>query len=353
LVSRVDDLAIIIVSYHGERWLPDCLTSVLEHAGDCTLDVVVVNNADDGTEEVLKDFPWVRLIKCENRGFSHANNQALVTCDARYALLLNPDTRILDGTFEELVTTLDARPSVGLAGVRQVMADGQLIPTMRHFPNAVRALGDAFGLERLPFEGASWLGERQVAIERYEKETPCDWSSGSFLVARSEVLSGVGLMDERFFMYCEEPDLCLRARQGGWETRHFPLMTILHYGGDAAVDPRLAAQDAFSRMQYARKHFKRAHRAAYRTALGLGCAVRALRPEADERRQAKRSALRLLVGLSGPPFLQPPAQAVSSTNGPSGPGGAASVSKTAAPSDDPSGPTNPAASHKARQRGLT
>jgi GT2 family glycosyltransferase len=310
----VDDLAIILISHHSERWLPECLGSVLEHRGDCRLDLVVVNNAEDRTPEVLRDgFPSVRLIHCENRGFAHANNQALATCDARYYLFLNADTRILTGTFEELIRALDERPEVGVAGVLQLSVDGRVAPTMRRFPGALRALGDALGAERLSVRPA-WLGERDLAVERYDEEQSCDWMSGSFLLASREVLLGIGVMDERFFLYSEEPDLCLRARQGGWEIRHLPLMTIMHYGGNGKTAPRLAAQDAFSRMQFARKHFSRGHQSAYVAALGLGYSIRALAPagtpESKARQQAARAAFRTLVGVAAPPFGRPPEHAM-------------------------------------------
>src|SRR5829696_8432658 len=110
ICEAMHDLTIILVSHNGERWLRPCLESVFEHAGDCNIDVVVVNNADDRTAEVVRDFPAVRLIRCENRGFAHANNRALLTSTARYALFLNVDTEVLDGTFGELVEALDARP---------------------------------------------------------------------------------------------------------------------------------------------------------------------------------------------------------------------------------------------------
>jgi GT2 family glycosyltransferase len=302
----MDDLAVILVSHHGARWLEPCLTSLLAHRGDCAVDVVVVNNAEDGSAKIVADeFPSVRLIRCDNRGFAHANNQGLLTCNARYVLFLNVDTEILEGTLEELVAALDARPTVGLAGVRQLDAGGAVAPTMRRFPSAARALGDALGSERMPVH-PSWSGERILDRSLYESEQACDWTSGSFLVARMGVIDDVGPMDDRFFLYSEEPDLCLRAKQRGWDVRHLPVMTIRHHGGNARVSPALAAQDAYSRVQYARKHFSSAHRAAYCAALGLGYALRASVPgrSRSHRRQSSRAALRTLLGVGDPPFGQ-------------------------------------------------
>jgi N-acetylglucosaminyl-diphospho-decaprenol L-rhamnosyltransferase len=308
------DLAIIIVSTNEARWLGPCLTSVFAHAGAARLDVVVADNeSTDGTRELVeREFPMARVVTCANRGFAHANNRGVLTTDSRYVLFLNPDTEILEGTFEELVNALEARPSVGLVGVKQVDAEGRLAPTIRRFPNALRALGEALASERLPRRG-TWLGERELRMGLYDEEQSCDWTSGSFMLARREALASAGLMDERFFIYSEEPDLSLRMKRAGWETRHLPLMTILHHAGKAGINERMHAQDAFARLQYARKYFSPPHRAAYTAALALRYIARTLpipRGSASARRAANLRALQTLLGRQEPPFGDPPAQAL-------------------------------------------
>jgi N-acetylglucosaminyl-diphospho-decaprenol L-rhamnosyltransferase len=305
----MDDLAIIIVSTNEAHWLQPCLSSIYEQAGEIALDVVVADNeSTDGTREVVEsEFPQARVVTCPNRGFAHANNCGLRTTDARYALFLNPDTEILSGTFEQLVAALDARPEVGLAGVKQQTADGSLFPTIRRFPNALRAFGEALGSERLRLS-LDWLGERELRFDRYDTELECDWTSGSFMIARREALESAGYMDERFFIYSEEPDLCLRMKRAGWQVRHLPGMTILHHADKAGVNPRMVAQDTFARLQYARKYFPRAHRSAYWGALALRWALRL--GQAGPRRTAARAALGILLGRTAPPFGAPPPQAL-------------------------------------------
>ena len=305
----MDDLAIIVVSTNEARWLRPCLESIYRNAGDVRLDVVVADNeSTDGTRELVeREFPNARVVTCPNRGFAHANNCGLQTTNARYALFLNPDTELLDGTFEELVAALDARPSVGLAGVKQRTPDGLLFPTVRRFPNALRALGEALGSERLRLRSALF-GERELRLELYEDELDCDWTSGSFMIARREALESAGYMDERFFIYSEEPDLCLRMKRAGWEVRHLPLMTILHHADKAGPNPRMAAQDAYARLQYAYKHLTPGHRAAYRAALALRWLLRL--PGRGPRRNAARASLAILFGRAAPPFGAPPAQAL-------------------------------------------
>jgi N-acetylglucosaminyl-diphospho-decaprenol L-rhamnosyltransferase len=305
----VHDLAIIVVSTNEASWLRPCLESIYRCAGDLALDVVVADNeSTDGTRELIEEeFPQARVVTCPNRGFAHANNRGLQTTDARYALFLNPDTEVLEGTFEELVGALDRRPTVGLAGVKQLTPDGELFPTVRWFPNAIRALGEALGSERFPVR-AHWFGERELRLSRYERELDCDWTSGSFMIARREALESAGYMDERFFIYSEEPDLCLRMKRAGWEVRHLPVMTILHHADKAGANPRMAAQDAYARLQYAHKHLTPAHRAAYRSALALRWLLRLV--AGGPRRDAARAALGILLGRAAPPFGAPPGQAV-------------------------------------------
>jgi N-acetylglucosaminyl-diphospho-decaprenol L-rhamnosyltransferase len=314
--GRPADLAIIIVSANDARWLPACLSSVYAHAGEISLDVVVADNdSTDGTCELVETaFPAARVVRCANHGFGYGNNRALETIDAQYVLFLNPDTEIVHGTFSALITSLNARVNIGLVGVRQLDSDGQLFPTMRRFPSFSRYLFEALGAERFPFR-ANWLGERELDMRRYDHDTPCDWTSGSFLLVRREALLSAGCFDERFFLFSEEVDLCLRVRRAGWDIRHLPAMTIVHHFNKAGISPRIVSQDAFSRQQYMRKNFGQTKRLACTVPLFLRHALRAVplgldRDRARQRSRAAREALRVLAGASPPPFGHPPPTAV-------------------------------------------
>jgi N-acetylglucosaminyl-diphospho-decaprenol L-rhamnosyltransferase len=310
--ERRNRLSVIIVSANSASWLRPCLTTLYERAGDVDLDVVVVaaGCTDETVPLVEREFPQARTISCENRGFAYANNRALRTVDADWVLLLNPDTEILEGSFADLIDRLDSRPTVGLVGVRQLDSDGQVFPTIRRFPNAIRSLFEAFGSERFPFR-ASWLGERELNLEVYDRDVTCDWTSGSFMLMRWETLQSAGFLDERFFLYCEETDLCLRIKQAGWEIRHLPCLTILHHANKAGWDPRLDAQAAFAKRQYFEKHLSPIHGLAATSALALGYTLRsALGGAADARQKSSRAALATLLGFRPPPFGEPPSVAL-------------------------------------------
>lgn len=308
------DLAIVIASTNEAGWLEPCLSTVFARAGGATLDVVVVDNAStDGTRQLVeRRFPAARVVASENHGFGYANNRGALTCDARYLLFLNPDTEIVSGTFGDLVAQMDARPQVGLAGVKQLAGDGELWPTIRYFPGPLRAACEALWSARWPVR-PRWSTKLERDLSLYEHERACDWTSGSFMLCRREALLAAGLMDERFFIYSEEPDLSLRMKRAGWEARHLPTMTIMHHAGKGGVRPRMVAQDAYARMQYARKHFDPAARRAYLAAVALRHAIRAVAPggaDPDKRRAAARLALATMTGRADPPFGAPRATAL-------------------------------------------
>jgi GT2 family glycosyltransferase len=302
----MDDLAIITVSTNEAAWIRPCLRTVFEHLGDISADVVVVDNdSNDETRQVVSEFPGARFVPSRNHGFSHANNRGLMTCNARYVLFLNPDTEILQGTFAQLVGMMDERPTVGLIGVRQVKGDGALDATIRRFPNAIRALGDAVSAERLP-RRPHWLGERVISPDAYEREFDCDWTSGSFMLARREAIESAGYLDERFFMYSDETDFCRRIKLAGWDIRHLPQMTILHHDGKAGIRPNIESLGAYNRLIYARKYFSPAHRVLYGAAVMLRHAIRALYAGSGEtgrlKRRASRRAVVTLLGGAPVPY---------------------------------------------------
>lgn len=308
MAQRENRLSVIIVSANSAGWLRPCLTTVFERAGGVELDVVVVaaGCTDETVQLVERAFPKARTISCANRGFAYANNCALRTVDADWVLMLNPDTEILNGSFGDLISRLNSRPRVGLVGVPQLTGDGELFPTIRRFPNAIRSLFEALGSERLPFR-ASWLGERELDLSVYERDVPCDWTSGSFMLIRREALQSAGLMDERFFLYSEETDLCLRIKQAGWEIRHVPYLRILHHADKEGWNPRLDAQAAFAKRQYFEKHLPPVHRFSATAALLLGYGVRSVLGRGNPGRQeSARAAFTTLLGLRPPPFGEPP-----------------------------------------------
>ncbi len=316
----MDDVCVIIVSHNGKRWLDAALETLFASAGGLELDVVVVDNGSDGSAAYVGErFPRARTISCANRGFGAANNVALETVDARYVLFLNPDTEFFGGSLADLVAALDRRPEIGLAGVRQVGGADSLAPSMRRFPSTANMLAEALAIERIPVL-RRFLGERILASSAYDQEARCDWTSGSFMLARGEALRDAGGFDERFFLFSEETDLCWRLRRVGWQIAHLPLVTIRHFESERSATPRMEAQSAYARLQFARKHFRRV--APYRLAMVLRYVLRA-------RREADRAALEAV--LKGEPPLAAPAAEPHQATIVNAPGAALSSTRSRSP----------------------
>jgi GT2 family glycosyltransferase len=299
---------VVIVSWNVRELLRACLRSLPAAAGQRSHEVIVVDAAStDGTAEMVRDeFPAVRLCaQDENVGFARGNNIGMALAAGRYVLLLNPDTEIMAGSLAELVRMMDARPTVGLAGVRQVTGEGELVHTIRLFPNALNALGDALSAERLA-RRPRWLGERVTDPAAYERESPCDWTTGAFMLVRREAIESAGLLDERFFMYSDEADFCRRIKTAGWDVRHLPAMTIVHHAFKDGVKPTVDILSAHSRMKYARKHFSPGHRAAFGAAVMLRHALRSVYAGGGEtgrlKRDANRRAIATLLGRAPVPY---------------------------------------------------
>ena len=296
----VHDLAVVIVSYGSARWLPACLDSLRAHQGGASMEVIVTDNGPgpEAAELIRSDYPWVRLVPSENRGFAHGNNVGMEQADARWLLFLNPDMEVAGGSFDDLLGWADKQPKLGIAGALQYDFHGPLEPTMRRFPSPATAWGEALGLQRF----VPALGERVLGNESfYRQEHSCDWVSGSFMLCRREALAAAGAFDDRFFLFSEEVDLALRVRLAGWEVRHTPRMTVLHAITQRSLDERIAAQGGLSRRLYADKHMRGMRRRAYLTAAWTGYALRSLLPDRDRRRAARR-ARRALTRRDPPPF---------------------------------------------------
>jgi hypothetical protein len=298
------DVGAIIVSHNSREWLDAALGSLAEHTREVSLAAVVVDNGEDGAGEwAASRYPFVRAVRCENRGFGHANNRGLEVTDARFVLFLNPDTEFIAGEVDALVAAMERMPDVGLAGVRQVNGDDALAPTMRRFPSVARALAEALPVERVPL-ARDLLGERELDPARYGRVSECDWTSGSFMFARAATLERSGGFDERFFLFSEETDLCWRIRWDGWRIVHLPDVTIRHFEQEHGANPRLWAQSAYARLQFARKNLR--HPGVYRLALALRYGVRLGLYSLPwgrtdvARRDASRAALRAVLRERAP-----------------------------------------------------
>lgn len=260
-------LAVVIVAYNVRELLLACLASLGPEVGE----VVVVDNAStDGTAEAVRErAPCVRLIaNRDNLGFSRANNQALRTLTAPYVCLLNPDTEVIDAALARLVAALETDPRLGIVGPRLLNPGGSPQTGGLAFPNLWTLLAQAVPWRRRP-AGRRRRGARGAVME-------CDWVTGACMMIRREVLDHIGLLDEDYFMYGEEKDLCYRAKQAGWKVGCVTDAEVIHHGGQSADQAPVESYLAFldSQFRFLRKFYPPRYRRVFGVANWIGCRLR-------------------------------------------------------------------------------
>jgi len=301
-------LGIVIVNYNTREDLGRCLDSIADSTGRHPYRVIVVDNgSSDGSVDMVREaYPWVELIpSAYNGGYAYANNIGLralgfgCTDDSivypAYALLLNPDTILPPDTLDTMVDFMDQHPDIGVIGPRLVRRDGSLDRACRRsFPTPEVSLYHLLGLPRL-FPDSERFGRYNMTYLDEMVETDVDAVVGAFMMMRGTALHQAGLLDEKFFMYGEDLDLCYRIKANGWRVHYYPAVTVLHVKGAASRKNAAQATAAFydAMKIFHDKHYRAHYPAPVNLAVDLGVAllrVRAtvinwLRP-ADRRRVA-------------------------------------------------------------------
>ncbi|MBN2593271.1 MAG: glycosyltransferase family 2 protein [Sedimentisphaerales bacterium] len=253
------DVSIIIVSWNTKGLLRDCLSSVCENAGEIDYEIIVIDNAStDGSAEMVKnDFKQVILIEnSENRGFAAANNQGMAIAKGRYVLLLNSDTVVLDDAIANTARFADENPQAAVIGCRVLNPDRTLQRTCFMFPSVLNMLLSSTYLYKL-FPKSRFFGREQMTWWNRNDVRPVDVVTGCYMLVRREAIDQVGMMDERFFMYCEETDWCYRFREKGWMVMFAPVGQIIHFGGQSTAQKPVAmiVQLRLSILKFMKKHY--------------------------------------------------------------------------------------------------
>ncbi len=274
-------LSIIIVNYNTERLLKGCLESVYAGVNGMPVDVWVVdNNSHDGSVPMVKAlFPTVKVMEnASNVGFSRANNMVISRSRSEYILLLNPDTLVIGDAIERVVKFMKEHPEVGIAGCKVLNRDGTLqLACRRSIPTPTVAFYRMTGLSRL-FPKNRVMAKYNMTYEDPGEAHEVDAVSGAFLMIRRRVIEQIGPLDERFFMYGEELDWCLRAKRAGWSVMYYPEARITHYKGESTKHNSRKAALEFYRAMYLfhRKHFAKDHSPITNFLIYMGITLKAL-----------------------------------------------------------------------------
>ncbi|MEC7640889.1 MAG: glycosyltransferase family 2 protein [Nitrospinota bacterium] len=225
LRSASSDLSVIIASFNTRQILLSCLASLYDHTQDIGFEVFVVDNGstDGSAQAVAENFPQVTLIKnSENRGLSAAFNQGIRESGSRYIALLNSDTALIENCFLKLIRFLDDNTGFAVCSPQIIDETGEAT-SMRLWQDTPQ---DAFWRILGKYDVAG-QDSRMGKIETKETET----LGGSCLIIRRALFEIIGLMDENYFLYNEEDDLCRRARMHGQKIGYFPETSIKHLRG--------------------------------------------------------------------------------------------------------------------------
>ncbi|HUR81197.1 MAG TPA: glycosyltransferase family 2 protein [Thermoanaerobaculia bacterium] len=250
-------VSIIVVNFNTRELLAACLQSLAEHVR-VEHDVVVIDNASaDGSADMVRTrFPHVRVIAMEtNRGFAASVNEGIRATSGQYVCWLNPDARLLNDGLPEVIAYLDEHPEAGVVGPQVVNPDGSMQHSSRMFPTVSAAFFNRNSL-MTRFFPENRFSRRYLGMDR-DRETvhQTDWVSGACLIHRREL----GELDERFFLYMEDIDFCLRATRAGWKVMYHPALRVMHHiGGSSRHMPvrRVVAMHR-SIWRYYAKHFRR------------------------------------------------------------------------------------------------
>jgi len=251
------DLSICIPTLNASTYLRNCLKSICEQdaylywvdaipanqitspspsTGDSRLnfELILIDNAstDDTLSMLQADYPKAHLtMNDKNEGFTRPINQALRQSRGRYMLVLNPDTIVLPGAFNELISYMDVHTDVGICGPKVLNRDGSLQKACRRGVSRPWAAFSYFsGLSSL-FPHSKFFGGYLLNYLDEDAIHEVDGVSGSCMLIRRQVIDQVGMFDERFFAYQEDADYCFQAKKAGWKVVYLPDAQIIHFGG--------------------------------------------------------------------------------------------------------------------------
>jgi GT2 family glycosyltransferase len=255
--ERPPAIRVITVNYNAGALLTECIRRVA--ASTVPVEIVVVDNASsDDSLACLRAaaIPNLTIVgNAANLGFSRANNLALRGWTGDYALLLNPDCLVEPDTIEKVIAALARAPEAGMAGCLIRNPDGSEQAGCRRLtPTPGRALRRLLGGAALSLAGRPLPAGAE----------PVEAISGAFMLVRRAALEEVGLLDEGYFMHCEDLDWCIRFRQAGWSILFVPAVAVTHVKGVCSGDRAIRVEWYKHRgmVRYYCKFFRADHPAA-------------------------------------------------------------------------------------------
>lgn len=242
-------MAVVVVTHNSSRVVGDLLDSLPAALDGLTARVVVVDNAStDDTRSIVAARSDCSLVAAENKGYAAGLNRGVVEVAAEGPiLLLNPDVRLQPGSIPVMVAAMQ-QGRTAVVVPRLIDDDGRLAFSLRREPTLARALG-------LGRTGRPVFSETVLDPEAYDSPQVADWATGAVMLLSRACYNELGGWDESFFLYSEETDYCLRARDDGWITRYEPAAVAVHIGGQSGQSAEIHSMQIVNRVRlFRRRH---------------------------------------------------------------------------------------------------
>ncbi|WP_106917433.1 glycosyltransferase family 2 protein [Chryseobacterium aurantiacum] len=249
-------LSIIIVNYNVTQLLRNCLLSIQKYVEKVEYEVIVIDNAstDSSWGDLIPEFPDVQFISSKNNGgFSKANNQAIQKAKGEYLLLLNPDTELEGFYMKELLDFSDTKPEFGCLGVRMHDAEGNFLHESK------RSVPDMFNSFEKLFTNLKKNNSKSYYRNDIEEKEIAEVEviTGAFLLVKKAVYENIGGLDESYFMYGEDIDLCYTLLRKGYKNYYYGKVSILHHKGESTVKNEVYLKRFYGAMQiFIDKYYK-------------------------------------------------------------------------------------------------
>jgi GT2 family glycosyltransferase len=258
------DISVIIVSWNAKKYLYKCLSSIYKTAGDLSIEIIVVDNySTDGSCDMVKhSFPQATLIEMEeNLGFAKANNRGIERALGKYIFFINSDVIVLGECFQKLYGFLENNPDIGICGPQILFPNNELQRSVMNEPTLWNTFCAAFLLDKLDKKNVFFKSfEPNLSIHNRTHEV--DIINGCFWATRKKALQDVIGLDERFFMYGEDIDFCIRFKKAGWKVFYFTETSSVHFGGASSDNAPLKY---YLEMHRANIQFWEKHHSPYTT----------------------------------------------------------------------------------------
>jgi GT2 family glycosyltransferase len=234
-MQPVLDLTIIIPSYNTRRLLADCLNSIYEHTHGIAFEVICLddNSPDASADMVAAEFPEVILVRHRsNQFYVRNNNLGLKMSRARYACLLNSDTRLIGNAFRALVGYMEEHPEVAACGPKLLNPDGSVQHCIRCFSGPGSMVLQALNWHKL-FPRSRYAGRYYATRFDYSRAQPVDSIGTTAYVIRRSTWENAGMLDERFRLFVSDLAYNFMLKQNGYRVDYTPCAEIVHYGSQS------------------------------------------------------------------------------------------------------------------------